>query len=474
MATEATTAQSERELQTQERSAAPETGDVSFEKVFAEKGVDGLVALGGEEAVKAAERIRMLAEVPIDVASTAVDVVEELKATREKAEAELMAAKKKLFLALGKGEEFESAREKLEPLKERVEEAKTAEQAAAMESKREVASEPVETQEEVAEEASPDVPMEEGAQAEQPVAEATDEAKPPESPETVTESQIEPIPVPEAGEEKMEFESTNVEGAEAAAEMEIPAGRETPQEELELPEDMETAPGMDWGKLIAEERNKLEVVEQDYVDAQTALADFKKQREGALAPIEQKYVAALEAQLEMDRLASAQMNNQIALYDLNRDIEALTSEGKEGGEIDKLIQQRNAKDVHSRRLAEQYDAAVKAHDETLEDYESSLAAYSEQNEESQEAAVESEEEENVPEKRELRLTPEDEASFEARQAGVEKKEKKKKTKKEKNGMMKKLFSAPVKVSEKKGAGQKEKKEKKGFFQRFVGFIFGKK
>lgn len=442
-----------------------ESGEFSIEKTLAENGVEGLKLLAAREVDAMSERIGELAAIDPDAVSVAKDESEALgkakviainalnaakdslvrdltgevktaigieksaEAALESAKAELLAEKKKLFLEKSGKELSEKGQELLTPAKAKVEEA-----AAAVEAMRPP---------EPAEGLSPEEAERLGF-----LGMKTDDAVDREFNELMREAGVlqkegadDPaIEIPEA-DPSLEIEHTISPEAAAAKAMDVPAGRENAQEELAQAEAGDPLPGIDYEPLIADERKKQEAVAQDYQDAQKALQDFRRDRPGNLTPIEQKYVSALEAQLEMDRLGSAQIENQIALYEVNAKIEALSSDESASDELDKLIELRDAKDRHSYELAAQYAAAVAAHDRILEEYESSLESFEQADaaedqeptsEDVEEDAAEHDEEieEGDTElstgasmgganfERGLYLTPEDEANFEARQAGV--------------------------------------------------------
>ncbi len=405
--------------------ATTESGEFLIERTFAEKGLEGLAELASKDIVKAVDRVKMLAEVPAEVAQTAMDAVTQLKAIKEKAEAELLASKKKLFLAMGKDTDLDQARASLEPLKAEV--ARRSADLSVAEAGTEVPTRKVE------EDVLKTVKVEDEDGVSEPIASITEEVHAPVvEDEALPLTQMKGIPLPEASNEEMILESNLVEGAEEASVLEVPPGRMDAQEELVIPQVSESAVSIDWELLAKEELAKKESAETDYQEAQKALYEFKKQRPVKLLPIEQKYVLALEAQLEMDRLASAHAENQLALFEVNKNIEVLGSTEDTEGELYKLIEQRNAKDLHSRNLVTQYEEATGLHDKVLEEYETSLEDFSENAEPVQEVVMEESEESNVDtelstggsyvgadfEKRKLFLTPEDEANFEARRAGV--------------------------------------------------------
>ncbi len=423
---------------------ARESGEFSIEKAFAEKGGEGLEKLAGSEVARSLERIKALAEVPAEVAATAMELIAQLKALKEQTEADLLASKKKLDMALGK----------------------------------------VSTPNK-----GGDVKKTDGPAILQET-QTTAEPEAPDEREAIALTKIKSIPVPEeATTEEMVIEPSKIPGAEEAAKIEAPTGRKDAHEELEVTEKDKEPILSDWEALTAEEMQKKAAAEQDYEEAQKALSDFKAQRNDSLTPIEQKYVLALEAQLEMDRLAAAHAENQIALYDANEGIERLSAQGENAGGLDSLIEQRNAKDLHSKNLAAQFEEAAKHHDDVLAEYESALEDFTEEaageglegdekEDEKNEAPMENVDTEKSTGgsfggggfERPLHLSEEDEANFEARQAGV--------GDEKKAGVFSRMWRATKNQGKAAthpamklgGAGdakkKKDKKDKKGFFKWF--------
>lgn len=447
----------------QGQEATRESGVFAIEKAFQEKGTEGLASLADNEVEVMSGKIRELATIDSEIVKVAGDEAAALTKAKEMAVNALNAAKDSLIDDI------------------------TAEVKKGIQAGVKSSSEKVIQLFPDKKEATPDKPVQEAAEEKVTAPDVPEQAQ-----EELNEEEAIPLVkekkksvlLPEEPEGEMIIESSREKGAEKAAAIEVPAGRESAMEEIELSEEeaVEAAP-IDYGQLISEEAKKKETAASDYQDAQKVLSEFKAGRSGALTPIESKYVAALESQLEMDRLASAHAENQINLYELNQKIEALAAVNENDPEIDKLIQQRNAKDVHSRNLAEQYDASVKNHDAVLGDYENSLQAFT------QETVEEVEDEPPLAvggggdstggsyggsdfEKRALKLTPEDEASFEARQAGV--------GVEKKPGLLKRAAASvgragrsavnpEMKLSA--PAGGKKKKKKKGFFRWMFGGLF---
>jgi len=141
------------------------------------------------------------------------------------------------------------------------------------------------------------------------------------------------------------------------------------QEEMEVP--MEEAPSekFDWKQMKEGEASKLEMAKADYEQVNQTLQTFKEAHQGAMTPIEKKYLKALETQIEMDYVALQHAENQIDLYAVNEKIESLSQgENAEGSEVDTLIKERNAKDSLSKDFAEEFLAAEAIHNTALADY----------------------------------------------------------------------------------------------------------
>ncbi|PIP60590.1 hypothetical protein COX00_02580 [Candidatus Uhrbacteria bacterium CG22_combo_CG10-13_8_21_14_all_47_17] len=142
-----------------------------------------------------------------------------------------------------------------------------------------------------------------------------------------------------------------------------------PQEEIEASAEEALSEKFDWKELKEEEASKLETAKADYEQVNQTLQAFKDAHQGAMTPIEKKYLNALETQIEMDYISLQHAENQIDLYAVNEKIEILShDENMEGSQVDALIEQRNVKDALSKEFAEEFLAAETAHDTALADY----------------------------------------------------------------------------------------------------------
>lgn len=273
--------------------------------------------------------------------------------------------------------------------------------------------------------------------------------------------------------EGLEIEPTVSAQAKEAMAANVPVGRESAQEELEAPSEEAPAPPIDWENLKREETAKLESAKKDYEQVNQTLREFKESREKGMTPIENKYLKALETQIQMDELSLKHAENQIDLYDVNEKIETLSHGGDVvSSEIDQLIERRNAKDALSRELADAQEKAEQTHEAALAAYMKALEALQAHPSDSveaeagddQEASEEEGEEPTEPvvgmekaAKKPLTLNPEDE-QYEANQH-----------RKKSETALGDVFGglgAGIGAEEKKGAPFK--KQKPGLAKRFFG------
>jgi|GEM_PF-5255135 len=428
--------------------ALRESGEFLIEKTFTEKGVEGLESLAEEDVVSNVKRMEALTETSVDVPESANELATQLQAAKKQAESDLLAAKKKLFFALGKGTDYEQAKAELEPMKAAVVEATEALEGAKEE----------QTPQDTSLREAPIETVNPSAEGEEPTAEPVEESvsAEPEAPAQEADATKKA--------EVQEEVSPKEEASESAA-----------------PEAVNEKGEADWGALIVEEQHKKESAENDYTEAQKILTDFQQERAGTLTPIEQKYVAVLQTQLEMDRLTAALAGSQMALYAINKNIEKLKATDPENPAVAILTEEQTEKTNFSQNLTAQLETAATQHHEIREDYDIAMEAFDESV--SEEGDTEDTEDltggsfggSNF--ERPLALTPEDEASFEARAAGVEVgKHVQKETKDKEGSRAKGLWSfmkrkggqmahPRMKLSTAGGAGVKKKR---GFFK----WLFG--
>ena len=467
-----------------------EQGDFSVERLFKLKGSEGLQSEADAEVIQLSDRIKLLTEVPEDLKAVASEAMNDLERASEEAEKALLEAKKKIFLALGKDMSYEDVQEKLEPIKTQAEEAR-------------IKAFPEERLDKLEEQRN-------AGMTDSDVTTKPEEATLSEN-EAIPLMKLKSIPLPSGEAEALLVENNQHIGAEEARAMNVPAGQESSQEDVELKAGDRENISTDWEALITEELEKKKGAERDYLEAEKALQNFREERGEQPTPIERKYISALEAQLEMDRLAADHANTQQELYSLNQKIEEISDRNKNDKALDALIEKRNAKDVASRSLAQQFEEAAGLHDAVLAEYESSLEDFTEEaveeNEEhkSEERSDEEKEVETGIEvstkerkygeeqsdmdtkdptggsfggatlERPLKLSSEDERNFGARAAGAVKEKRPSRlksffgrTKDAGKSLANSAFYPSMPSTE--GGGASSQKKKRGFF----GWLFSKK